>query len=139
MYKVIIAFADVKNPKFDPTYAEFHVAEPVVEAYINHDDKSMINAARCLMGVRSDKVTVNGVFVDGAGIDNGYDIAKFFDELKQRWHNARKDVEAAARASATKQVASARGGSCGERPVIKVRSSEIPPELAAILGALASR
>lgn len=89
MEKVIVAFADVKSEAFKPVFAEFPVAKSTVEAYIKEDDRSLINAAKVMLGLDNETHRVAGVFWDSL-VGKPITVDQFFDGLRDHWGEVHK-------------------------------------------------
>lgn len=87
MERVIIAFADKNAAVFKPVYAEFPIAEESVKAYYLKDDKSIIEAARVMLGLDASAKYIIGTLWNTP--EHPHTPDQFFCNLRKRWEKAR--------------------------------------------------
>lgn len=86
MERVIVAFADVKSAVFKPVYAEFPIAEETVKAYYLKDDKSLVEAARVMLGLDASAKYIIGTLWNTP--EHPHTPDQFFGNLRKRWEKA---------------------------------------------------
>ena len=87
MERVIIAFADKDAAVFKPVYAEFPIVEESVKAYYLKDDKSIIEAARVMLGLDAANKYIIGTLWNTP--EHPHTPDQFFVGLRERWEIAR--------------------------------------------------
>lgn len=85
MERVIVAFVDVKSAEFKPVFAEFSVAEETVKAYYLKDDKSLVEAARVMLGLDASAKYIIGTLWNTPEYPDTPD--QFFANLRKRWED----------------------------------------------------